>query len=273
MATEIKRLEESSLPWAEVKETENSSCIFGCTDAPQPLQEIKINNLQYYILKCPNDGLMFLSPQPGEASLQEMYQDKYFLWLYSNRDGRVDDSHRQKDAELRVHELEHYCPRKGRLLEVGCGFGYVLQEAKSTGWQVTGIEYSQFAAKIASSKQLAISRGSLLNLPCESNTFDTISFYNVLEHVANPLIALCEARRVVNNNGVVIIRTPETNPSGPELYAIDHLWHFTQQNIFQMLQRSGLLCIDYYESGILKSEKLSGTIKSVTVICKPAISK
>lgn len=198
-----------------------------------------------------------------------MYKESYFSWLYSQGKESVEGDHRQNDALVRVRELNKYQPCKGNLLEVGCGYGHVVNEARAQGWNAVGIEYSYFASKMAKEYIDQVTQASLLSLPFQDKIFNAVVFYNVLEHVSDPLQSLKEARRVINHDGIIIFRTPETDPYGPSLYEIDHLWHFTKRNIFQLLDKAELDCVNYAESGTLRIEDMNGEIKSVTVVCKP----
>ena len=49
----------------------------------------------------------------------------------------------------RLAELERWLPERGRLLEVGCSYGYGLAEACERGWHVAGVELSPTASLYA----------------------------------------------------------------------------------------------------------------------------
>lgn len=144
-----KNQKKEFLEWGNVENAKNIACIFGCACEPEAIQKISVNSRNYRIMRCPEDGLMFLSPQPNNQSLQNIYKESYFSWLYSQEKVSVNGDHRHEDALVRVGELNKYQPCRGNFLEVGCGYGHVVEEARAQGWKAVGIEYSHFASKMA----------------------------------------------------------------------------------------------------------------------------
>ncbi|MFI5339624.1 MAG: class I SAM-dependent methyltransferase [Candidatus Methylomirabilales bacterium] len=97
----------------------------------------------------------------------------------------------------------------GRLLEIGCGLGSFLAQARERGWNVQGVEVSPWAAtqaKQASSVPVLISRAEAL--PFHTGTFDAVVSHHVFEHLPDPFQALRESRRVCRTGGRLLLVLP-----------------------------------------------------------------
>ncbi|MGB6278873.1 MAG: methyltransferase domain-containing protein, partial [Syntrophobacteria bacterium] len=92
---------------------------------------------QWQYVRCLNCSLIFLEPQPSSSYLHHHYQD------YLPADPHSVESWRclmvqvfSKTARL----IEEAVAVPGRLLDVGCGYGFFLKEMAQRGWQAEGIE-------------------------------------------------------------------------------------------------------------------------------------
>lgn len=97
-----------------------------------------------------------------------------------------------------------------RLLDVGCGIGTFLEGPKREGWEVAGLELSLAAAAYACEKRgmnvLGASIESPTGLP--SCSFDVMTLFGVIEHLANPRGALAECLRLLKPGGFLVLQTP-----------------------------------------------------------------
>jgi len=97
----------------------------------------------------------------------------------------------------------------GAVLDVGCGNGDFLVEAKAAGWQVFGQEFDAHSAEIARGTTGAEVRvGGLNQVAFDANSFDAVTMSNVFEHVPNPLETLEEIKRILKPSGVVVSISP-----------------------------------------------------------------
>lgn len=95
----------------------------------------------------------------------------------------------------------------GRLLDIGCGLGFLLSGIDSE-WERHGVEISKFAAKHAS-QWGEIFVGELREAAYPSNHFDVIILHHVIEHVPDPAALIIEARRILSEDGLLIVGTPD----------------------------------------------------------------
>lgn len=101
----------------------------------------------------------------------------------------------------------HICKR---VLDIGCGFGYFISNNPE---KIFGIDYNPEAISQCISKKYKIVRGSALELPFKSESFDGVHCAHLIEHF-NTLDVhkiIIESTRVLKKGGILIIRTPMPN--------------------------------------------------------------
>ena len=99
--------------------------------------------------------------------------------------------------------------KTGRVLEVGCGAGNVLEQVK--GDALFGVDLSRFILKKA--KERLKNRAHLLcacaeHLPYADATFDCVFCTEVIEHTIDPYVVVAEILRVLLPGGVLIVSVP-----------------------------------------------------------------
>ncbi len=96
-----------------------------------------------------------------------------------------------------------------RYLDVGCGSGLAVQMADARGAIASGLDAAQELLKIAQSRtpKASFQVGDLEALPFDDGAFDLVTGFNSFQYAGNPALALTEARRVVSDNGSVVIAT------------------------------------------------------------------
>ena len=96
-----------------------------------------------------------------------------------------------------------------RLLDVGCGIGYLSGLARSSGADVVGIDMS-FRALLHARDRVKghFATAGAGELPFADNSFDRVIFADVIEHVPDDSLALCEIVRVAKAGAVIVISTP-----------------------------------------------------------------
>lgn len=93
------------------------------------------------------------------------------------------------------------------LLDVGCSNGAFVFIANSLGVNAEGVDPSEEAVRNGIDRGLKIHLGYLHDIAFQDNTFDTITLYEVIEHVSEPRALLEECYRILKPNGVLLIGT------------------------------------------------------------------
>jgi SAM-dependent methyltransferase len=162
----------------------------------------------------------------------------------------------------------------GKILDFGCGTGHFLNEMKRSGWKTTGVEVNKKA------RGHAISRFGLEVLPpdatgsLQSNEYDCITLWHVLEHFHDPHGYFTEIKRLLKPTGNVIVALPNSDSFDARHYGKDwaafdvprHLWHFSPSTFSRFAEKAGfrvtsfkVLPFDVFYISIL-SEKHKGSV-------------
>jgi len=97
---------------------------------------------------------------------------------------------------------------EGRLLDIGCAYGFLVKEA-SKYFESFGIDISKFA--IEKSKKFCkgnVSRATAVNLPFKNESFDVITILDTLEHIAQLNFCLRDIVRILKREGVLFLQLP-----------------------------------------------------------------
>jgi len=96
-----------------------------------------------------------------------------------------------------------------KVLDVGCGTGFLSLLMKNQDNDVYGIDISEVALRKAELKGIKVKRGDVENtLPFDDNTFDIVVCSEVIEHLFNPMYLLEEIWRVLKPDGYIVLSTP-----------------------------------------------------------------
>lgn len=197
------------------------------------------------LMQCPKCLLVWLNPQPTPDDIGMLYA-QYFTHTTPNSASKnssalrklikasilqssfgysVDGSNRMLGSLLSlVGPLKEIVgggvrwlgnDDKGRLLDVGCGNGGFLNQMRSLGWEVAGVEPDGEAVSVACERyELDVFRGSLEVASFPDGHFDAITINHVIEHVPDPIGLLKECHRVLKPEGKLVVVTPNVNSLG-----------------------------------------------------------
>jgi 2-polyprenyl-3-methyl-5-hydroxy-6-metoxy-1,4-benzoquinol methylase len=154
------------------------------------------------LLRCSACGHVYLK-QSARPQPDVLYADYY------DADGACDPLTAERSVAIvrRWSRWRH----PGRLLDVGCGAGYLLDAARSEGWSVTGVELSAGGAALSRRRGHDVAIGDYLDLRYDREQFDAISMVEVIEHVAKPMLYLHKAHAELEPGGLLYITTPNFN--------------------------------------------------------------
>ncbi len=122
-------------------------------------------------------------------------------------------SHRWRTAENSAAYLLPYLTPGQRLLDVGCGPGTLTLDLATRVGSVTALEQTADALDLARAEaerqgatDVSFEVGDVHALPFADGEFDVVHAHQVLQHVADPVQALREMRRVTRPGGIVAVR-------------------------------------------------------------------
>ena len=169
---------------------------------------------------CTGCGLMFVSPRLRPDTLAAIYErDEYSEGpLFDNFsyerwkqepafDRRATTSYTVKTRLIDL--VSSYLKPEARLLDVGCGFGLTVLEARRRGFRADGIDISEHRLRIARERVgLTLMRGRLEEARLPDGSYDGVILWDVLEHVHNPLQILAEINRITRSDGYLFGQVP-----------------------------------------------------------------
>lgn len=94
-----------------------------------------------------------------------------------------------------------------KLLDIGCGSGYFAKLASEKGASIIGIDATPELIQAAKERTQAVHFliGEMEELPFDNESFDIVCGFNSFQYAANTTNALTEAKRVLQNNGKLIV--------------------------------------------------------------------
>lgn len=137
----------------------------------------------------------------------------------------------------------HAARNPGRVLDIGCGTGEFLAAMRRRGWKASGTEADPSARDRARSRTLEVTDGTLPVGP-----FDVVTFWHSLEHLADPVGVLRNARALLAPGGRCIVAVPNCAGHDAAFYAERwaaydvprHAVHFTPDTLERAAQAAGM---------------------------------
>ena len=135
-------------------------------------------------------------------------------------------------------------PGGGLALDVGCGGGYTSKVLESSRWRVVSMDVSDEALSSCRRRGLKrLCRTDLQGfpLPFKTGSFDLVLAMDVIEHVEDDRHALAECRRILKEDGLLVV----TVPAYMALWsawdeALGHRRRYTGRRLSEAAVRAGL---------------------------------
>lgn len=198
--------------------------------------KIILNKKQQKLIKCENCGLIKTYPvldfNYNGASISFFAQNIPLFEIYAREILNIIFQHKQK----------------GALLDVGCGIGVLLKEAKSLGFNTRGVEVSKTASSYGVENfSLDIINSDLIKSDLPKETFDVVVLNHVFEHIKEPVSLLNGIKRVLKPDGVVLFVVPNMESLSAKLFLRfmplinlrEHIWHFSKKTLARLLADNG----------------------------------
>ena len=112
----------------------------------------------------------------------------------------------QRRLEMIVHAAGERI--QGNILENGCGVGMYVEHLAPLDGKIFGLEYDFERAIEAARNSPRILNAACESLPLPSSTFDLILSHEVIEHVQDDRVAICEMVRVLRPGGRIVLFCP-----------------------------------------------------------------
>lgn len=135
----------------------------------------------------------------------------------------------------------------GRLLDVGCGSGALLERLGQLGWRTEGVDLDELAVRTARKRGLRVHLGTLEDQSYPNASFDAVTMSHVIEHVHDPRALLRECHRVLKAGGRLVVVTPNIRSLGHRRFKAAwrglepprHLQILTPSALLDLTERTG----------------------------------
>jgi 2-polyprenyl-3-methyl-5-hydroxy-6-metoxy-1,4-benzoquinol methylase len=226
----------------------HSNCII-CSSAN--VKSLKGYYEQHQLIKCQSCGLVFMERIPSKEELEKHYG------RYSYGSERSISEATIKSYNKLLDEFEKY-RSNNRILDVGCGRGWFLIEARKRGWEVYGTEYSETAVALCEKESIKMEEGALKKELFSNEYFDVITSFEVIEHINNPNEEINNIHSFLRRGGLFYCTTPNFNSIMrhflKEKYDVigypEHLTYYSKRTLNTLLRKHGFKVFQFRSTGI-----------------------
>lgn len=209
---------------------------------------------EHKIVRCQDCRVYYLYPRLTESAILRFYaNDNYFE---GGDSGYSDTSYADQELALSatfkrlMRNLHRRKITGGLLLEVGCGYGYLLEEAEEYFSKRVGTDFSPEAVRLASAKADEIYEGGIEQVPAAAK-FDCVIATHVIEHVYQPLEFVKQLISRTKPNGTVVLAAPDMGGMLKKLMGRrwasfktpEHVLYYDHATLSALMRRAGLIDI------------------------------
>ncbi len=183
----------------------------------QPNKQKQFTFTPFQVVQCSECQLWYLSPRLREPEMLKIYADPTYFkggsqYGYAHQHGSYFDQEISLRSTFKrfIRQLEHQNMTGGHLLEIGCGYGFLLEAAAPLFDSVTGTDFNSEA--IAHIQQLGFQgiQGGVAEVPLTQH-YNLIVSTGVIEHVYQPHSFINQLRQHLQPNGWLVLATPQMN--------------------------------------------------------------
>lgn len=197
------------------------------------------------VWRCPVCGARRSHPVPQGRELTLRYETEHDEGKW----GELFETQIPAELARRADLISKLAVRIGSVLDVGCGDGRFLDAARGQGWTTTGLELALPAARAVKVRRHRVAVAEIAAID-HGAAFEAITFWDVLEHVADPLDALGVASILLAKGGLVAATMPNVVGTSSrfagrgwpyyDFATYGHMHHLSPTHLKRMMERVGL---------------------------------
>ena len=166
----------------------------------------------------------------------------YTAHIYDEGESQYHETLTKNVVEKYIDPLE--LPKDAKILDLGCGPGYFLDQMKSRGYtDLTGVTVSPADKKRCEEKGHKVQMYDFSFLPQSEGYYDEsvdfIFLRHTLEHSPYPIFTLMEYNRVLKQGGKIYIEVPAPDCERRHEYNLNHYSIFGANQLAALLLRAG----------------------------------
>ncbi len=206
------------------------------------------NNYKGY--KCKKCNLVFIANKPSMDELNNYYINKSDESVSKNKNTTT----KEITATNTLKIINKY-KKSGNLLEMGPGWGLLLELAKDIGYQVTALEVNPKQIAYLKNKKIDVIEGLIEEElgKIYDNSFDIIFSRDVLSHMYEPEKNFINMNRILKDDGIVVFETGNYGEINKFWFKLmdtydypEHLFFFAEKSIKYILNKTGFKLIKKY---------------------------
>lgn len=159
--------------------------------------------------------------------------------------------------------------KKRKILDFGCGYGWLLKNLNKKYWDKFGIEINKNAREVA--KKNGIKTSKFINN--FKKKLDVAMLIHVIEHLSNPVNILKKIVKLIKKNGYLIIETPDFDSGMARKYNLKfrllhdktHISLFSTESLIRLVRDLGLKILKiehpYFEGPFFKKKEINKLFK------------
>jgi len=212
----------------------------------------------FRIVRCRGCGLVYVNPRLSQTEIAQQYDEGYYT-DGSYADYLAERSGYERTFELRLRRIEQRV-KPGRILDVGCAFGFFLSVADRRGWEAYGLDLSPVGCKYATEELgLRVLCGTLAQASFPPGFFDVVILNDTFEHLANPTQDLLQIWTVLRPGGHLFLVTQDSSRLLVRLLGRhwaqykprEHLYYCTSLTLRRMLEKVGFRVLEVRDEGLV----------------------
>lgn len=248
--------------------------------------ELKLvyNFNDFCIMKCKLCGNSWRTNMYNWDNIARIYSsENYEKHPYFSYDEQLIESLSKRRFRNYNYALAHVesVIGRGKLLDVGCGAGAFLSIARKRGWDVHGIDVSPGLCRICERKKFHVMNSFFEEANLPENYYDLVTFWDIIEHVVDPVSCIEKARAVLASGGIAIYCTPNEQSllarTGLALYNLtfsyysypafalhpyNHTYFFSKTGFVKLIEKCNMKVIRCYsQEAFFEHSPLAGTIQ------------
>ena len=193
-------------------------------------------------VRCATCALVRLDPIPTDGQLAVHYGARFESGNYEPAKAA------ERLPTLRGVFAEFASQEPGRIFDVGCFDGGLLDIASEAKWETWGLDFQGPAVDIARTKHPGhIAVGSLETYEPPRRDFDVVTGVGVIEHLRQPDAFARFAANSLRPGGLLVVQTPDRGswPARllgrywPPIAPPEHIWYFNRANLIRLLTEAG----------------------------------
>ena len=201
-----------------------------------------VSGESYEVMKNQEYEMLVTSPVP--VDLESYYKSEDYISHSDAKKTLLDKVYQQVrnyTLKRKVELINSFNSQEKTILDIGSGTGDFLAVCLKAQWKISGIEPNRKARNIAKSKEVFLEKKISA---FKNKKFDVITLWHVLEHVENLEAYINSLKKLLKENGTLVIAVPNFKSYDAKYYkefwaAFDvprHLWHFSQTSIKKLFK-------------------------------------